>query len=90
MYNLDPITHIHDCDECLYLGEFFDYQRNRIYDLYFHEYEFEASVYTELIARYSSDEQDYLATGIDPESRISDPALATAHARYTLHLIANR
>ena len=64
----------HDCSECVYLGNY------KNYDLYVHEHEY----LTELIARYSSDGPDYSAEDvgrITVNNRHSE-ALIEAENRY--------
>jgi len=69
--------HIHDCDDCIFLGVFVEY------DLYFHKTDVETTV----LARRSSNGPDYLS-GLEFARRGIHPPLVEALARAkTLGLI---
>lgn len=87
-YDPANILHKHDCDECTYIGEYYDHSVRREYDLYFHVQSYEGCLTTvELIARYSSDGPDYLATSVWGDLTITSKPLNAAHSRFTLHLL---
>lgn len=49
----------HDCDECTFLGHFYDKESKRAFDGWAHFRQSKDLLYVELIRRWSNDEPDY-------------------------------